>query len=623
MTGVYNLNNGVDVTTLYKGLTTEQKETLEAVVADKKITEAELKKIEEAGIDKSLITNNFTKDVTADAAGDKRTQSKADVKSKIEELTRKYCKDLGKNGGDPYSTANPELNALNKMLDDGEIGQLAADGFTKTQILEIIAGAFPSVGIAPTGEDGSYTRPYGHGADAQKIYDRFTSQLVVATGQDSEEIKAAKAKLATINNQIASNNQNMQVLEVTIEALQEEVQEQLDKAIEDSKDIQEEHKQKAKDAVNNRLNEYTNSNGEMTYEEFQKNISSDLNGLQTKTGRALGDVVNDLVNANHKMNLLKGYVSDLTDLADNNKTLTDEAKATQTEITDLVKEQAAKAEAEGDCQAQCTDPIGFTTDAARYDFFVDTDNNKDITNEQEFLGAKDGFSEVKDLDANGDGLVTGEELDAGNVKVIKTNTDGTQEIVNASDVFKNATDGINLNSYQSTNQDIGEGNTLLGTFSATMDGQSMSGYQTLDSNEWLDKNYEFTDEVEGKGRFAQDGTDITEARDSSEKINLFTIKNTELEGKLSEAWNAWGFTDTMATQLVEASESEAKADGAKIQKGFDEIARKEEEKATQTEEERAKDKEMIEEKLNAKAKAEAEKAKEEEEKEKEDEEKED
>jgi len=118
MTGVYNLNNGVDVTTLYKGLTTEQKETLEAVVADKKITEAELKKIEEAGIDKSLITNNFTKDVTADAAGDKRTQSKADVKSKIEELTRKYCKDLGKNGGDPYSTANPELNALNKMLDD-------------------------------------------------------------------------------------------------------------------------------------------------------------------------------------------------------------------------------------------------------------------------------------------------------------------------------------------------------------------------------------------------------------------------------------------------------------------------------------------------------------------------
>ena len=37
MTGVYNLNNGVDVNTLYKGLTDEQKATLEAAVADKKI----------------------------------------------------------------------------------------------------------------------------------------------------------------------------------------------------------------------------------------------------------------------------------------------------------------------------------------------------------------------------------------------------------------------------------------------------------------------------------------------------------------------------------------------------------------------------------------------------------
>ena len=496
------------------------------------------------------------------------------------------------------------------MLEDGMIGELAADGFTKTQILEIIAGAFPSVGIAPTGEDGTYTRPYGHGEEAQRIYDRFTSQLVVATGQDTAEIKEKKAELAKVNNQISTNNHNMQVLEVTIEALQEEVEEQLDAAIEESKEIQEEHKAKAKEAVNNRLNEYTNSNGEMTYDEFKNGISSDLDGLQSSTGRALGDVVGQLLDANHKMNLLKGYVSDLTELADNNKTLSEKAEGLNTEIADLVKEQAEKAEKEGDSQASCTDPIGFKTDAARYDFFVDADSNQDITNEQEFLGAKDGFKEVQLLDSNHDGIVSGDELDKGNVKVIKTNTDGTQEIVKASEVFKNEADGINLGSYKSTNQDLGEGNTLLGTFNATMDGKSMSGYQTLDSNEWLDKNYEFTDEVEGKGRFAQDQTDVVEAYDASEKINIFTIKNTELEGKLSEAWNAWGFSNTQATALSEMSESEAKREGNSIKKGFEEIARKEEAKATQDEAEKKADKEMIEEKLNAKAKEEAEKAKE-------------
>jgi len=587
MTGVYNLNNNVKIADLYKDLDDKQIESIEKA-SKGGFTAEELKTLEEDGIDTSLIKNNSTKD---DKKTTKKTQSDADVKAKAKEIAEKYAAVAG--GGDRYSAENPQLQALNDALDDGVVLQLGKEGFTKTQILSIIAEAFPSVGIAPTGEDGSYTRPYGHGAEAQKIYSRFTQHLLSATGVDSEEIQAAKTKLATINNQITSNNHNMQVLEVTIEALQEEVEEQINQAIEDSKDIQDEHKQKAQDAVSARLKEYSSSNGEMTYEQFQQNLSGDLKGLQTKSGRELSDVVCSLVDANHKMSLLKGYVSDLGELQDNNTTLTEEAKTVKTEIDDLVKEAAEKGDS-ADPQASCTDPIGFTTETARYDFFVDSDNNEDITNEQEFLGAKEGFSEMRALDTDNDGLVTAAELDAENVKVVKTNTDGTQEIVKASEVFKNATDGINLSSYKATNEDLGEGNTLVGTFNATLDGQSMEGYQTLDSNEWLDKNYEFTDEVDGIGRFAKDSEAIVEAYDSSDKINIFTIKNTQLDENLTKAWQAWGFSDDMTNLLNETLAQEGKNKAGKIQDKFEQIARKEEEKTEWSEEEMKADLEKFE-----------------------------
>lgn len=572
MTGVYNLNNGVKISELYKDLNEEQIESIEKA-ADGGFTVDELKSLEEDGIDTSLIKNNSTQEDGEKVTS--KTQSKADVNAKIEELKDKYCSNLDENSGDAYSTANPELVAFGKLLDDGVIGELADEGFTKTQIVSIIGGAFPSIGVSAQGESGAYTRPYGHGEDAQSIYSKFSSQLVVATGEDSEEIKAAKAKLATLNSQIASNNHNMQVLEVTIEALQEEVKEQIEQAIEESKEIQEDHKKESQQVVDIALTEY--SSGSITYEEFQERIRSSLNDKETSTQRKLGDVVCDLIDANNKMSLLKSYVADLSELQTNNDLLVEEANATKVSLDELEKEQLENA-SEGDPDASCTDPIGFSTDTARYDFFVDSDKNGDITNENEFLGAADGFSEVSALDTDNDGKVTAAELDAGNVKVIKTNQDGTQEVVSASEVFTADGDGIDLSSYQGTNQDIGNGNTLLGTFNATMNGQTMDGYQTLDSNEWLDENYEFTDEVEGKGRFAQDITDVTESLDMKDKINIFTITNNELETKLGEAWSAWGFSDSMAQTLTEAANSDAKIEGDKIAKKFEEIARKEEEK---------------------------------------------
>lgn len=573
---VYNLNNGVKIAELYSNLDKDEIAKIEDAAKDG-FTTQELKSLEEDGIDTSLIKKNSAKGTT------KETKTDNDVASRAQEIKEKYCKNIKGGADDPYTTSNPELTALNTAMDDGLIAELGQEGFSKTQIVNIINQAFPTIGISAKGDDGSYSRPYGHGSDAAKIYSRFSSQLLAATGEDSEEIKAARAKLAALNIQIADNNHSMQVLSVTIEALQDEVEDQIKEAIDESEDIAEEQKDAAKQAVNKRLNEYTSKNGEMSYEEFQSAVSGDLSGIQTKSGRQLSNVVISLMDANHKMNLLKNYVSEMSDLQNMNQDLSSQATAAKSELDTLIKESIENA-SEADPQAECTDPIGFSTDSARFDFFVDRDNNGDITNESEFLGATDGFSEMKKLDNDSNGIVTAQELDKAGVKVIKTNKDGTQEILNASDVFKDVNDGIDLSSYKSANEDIGNGNTLLGTFSAKMNGAQMEGYQTLDSQEWLDKNYQFTDESDGVGRFAQDSDGVEEALDFSEKINIFTMKNEQLETNLKKAWSQYGFDEETIDRVTSAQNSSAKAKGKAISEKFEEIARQEEEKVEWTQE---------------------------------------
>lgn len=578
MTGVYYLRDDVVIKELYKdkGLTNEQLESIEEASKDG-FTQDELAKLEEANIDTSLIINQSQNIDTNISIGNK-TQD--DVENKIKELKEKYCQNLKEYNGDVFSASNPQLQALNQALEDGVILLLGKEGYTKTQILQIIEGAFPQTQIKSTGEDGSYNRPIGHGKEAQKIYSRFTSHLLSAISNfETNEIKEKRKELAKINSKITLNNQEIQILEVTIESLQQEVEEQLDKAIEESKDIQDEHKQKAKDCLKNRLEEYKSSNGEMTYEEFKKNISSDLGNFQTSTNRKLDDVICSMLDANRKMGLLNNYLSEIKNLSDENIKLSAEANVVKVDLDKLVKEAEKNATANNsrDPQANLTDPIGFYSEEKRYDFFVDVDGNDDITNETEFLGAQEGFSEVIKLDTNNDGLVNADELNNANIKIIQTNSDGEQEILNASQIFNLSTDGINLSTYKETNKDIGNNNTLLGTFNVSLNNEDLNGYQTLDAHEWLDKNYNFTDEQAGLGRFAKDYVgNVTVYSINSEKINIFEQKNIELSQKADQVFNNLAIDKTILELQTKGLSNEYDKKAKAIDEKFDDIARKDE-----------------------------------------------
>ena len=361
-------------------------------------------------------------------------------------------------------------------------------------------------------------------------------------------------------------------MKASIEKLQTEVEQAIEEAIKESEEIAEEQKAEAARIVNEQLNAYTSANGEMTYEEFEANVSSKLDALSSDGNSKMSQVIRNIMNAESKMGTLKNYVTQMGTLIQENNTLTDQVKTKTADMSKL-KEELANTE-DPDCN-RC-DPIGFTHGNARYDFFVDKDGDGQLSNEKEFLGAENGWAEMAQLDKDGDGRITGDEM-AG-LKMVVTNADGTQVVKDASELFNDDTDSINLGSYNTLNQELSNGNALLGTFDFSIDGQvSNKGYNTLDKIDWLDENYDFSDKDKGIGRFAQDETGNVQALDMTEDFANFEAKVDELEGKLTQAWANIGVNrDDVKNQIGLMAENKAKAQGQLIDEDFKAIQRKQE-----------------------------------------------
>ena len=185
------------------------------------------------------------------------------------------------------------------------------------------------------------------------------------------------------------------------------------------------------------------------------------------------------------------------------------------------------------------------------------------------------------LDTNGDGKVTKDEMSG--LKMVVTNSDGTQTVQNAADLFTE-TDSINLNSYNAVNQDLSNGNTLLGTFDLTFNGEKIdNGYNTLDKVDWLDDNYDFSDKDNGVNRFAKDEFQATEALDFSDVFAEFEANADKLDAKLTSAWSKIGIErDEVKSIIVDSARSQAQSSAKEIDENFQQIAKEKEIQESQT-----------------------------------------
>ena len=181
------------------------------------------------------------------------------------------------------------------------------------------------------------------------------------------------------------------------------------------------------------------------------------------------------------------------DILENNneiKSIIKDIVSKQKELVSKLKEVDTKiAQCEAEIQSRqggggC-DPIGFEKDGISYDFIVDRNDNGVFDGANEFMGAENGFDEMKALDKEGNGVIEGNELYG--VTMVKTNKKtGEQTFISA---IEAGVTKLDLSTYQKTNYKDINGNDHIGKFNIEAQGSVIEGYQTLDSMAYLNANF--------------------------------------------------------------------------------------------------------------------------------------
>ncbi len=478
----------------------------------------------------------------------------------------------GQTSGDKYKAANnPGLVALGQALDAGVLDELAGKGFTRSEIVDIIAGAFGDTGIKNVANSDKFEVPYGHDQAAKDIYSKFITKMSEAA-LSSPEIAALEGQISQLTDQLNFNISSTKSIDSQIKDLKAQITKLVQDAIDEVEGLEESYKQRAKQTVESQVADY---DGTEPYTTFESNLMTALRGLGGEYAEKMASAAQKMAKAQYMFTSITNLVSSLEVLNNSNDTL-------RSQISDKEGQLAIKKAELANVQPKRTDPIGFNLEPnVRIDFFLDLDENEDISNEMEFLGAENGWAEMMAIDtsaegSDGAGKVDADELNnaftngvnlgdgrQGKLRAVKTelNADGTiksQTVINDAGQILSGSDYMDLNSYQANGNMFETGNILQGTFDVVKGGATLSGagYQTLDTLEWLDANYNFTDKDEGVGRFAQG--EISGTTDL-EEVLASSISLTETESELSEGWAALGLNgDDISADLQAAFTTEQK-----------------------------------------------------------------
>ena len=528
--------------------------------------------------------------------------------------------DLGQIQGDSYSSGNPYVGALGSAVEDGLVEELFNSGFNKSEVADIIGSAFKGTGIKGNGA-GGYTVPYGHDNQAKEIYNNLINAMANAAATaagnvdfaNDDKIKELQGQIDANNViiqgnnfQITANNAQIEKISAQIQELKTQAEEEIHQAIVDSNNIAEESKAQVQNAISKHLDEYANSQGAMTYEDFRANVAGEIDGIDANTQGNLKDVTCRILDANDKLSQIDGLLGNLgallaenSDLLADNNNLANINSDLASQIEERTKELEAEAEANSsssaDSDSSRCDPIGFENGGKKFDFFVDADGDGQLSNASEFLGAEDGWDAMKAFDVEGganggDGKITKAELMKNpDLKMVVTDANGNQEIKSVAEVFADAADDdvvIDLNSYKEVNADVNENVHMLGKFEVDLDGigkgaDAIDGYNTLDTLDYLNANYDFSDADKLTA-----GSDTTLAGSDAITKDNFNINGQtfeELEAEIANLHDDFeaalleiGMDEADIETFTKAESKNAQAYATNIQDKFDSDAAKEE-----------------------------------------------
>lgn len=378
-----------------------------------------------------------------------------------------------------------------------------------------------------------------------------TTNSNLSSEQIQNQIDTAEKNLANIQKEKEETDEKIAQLQQQATELKEEIDTAIEEAIKSANKYTEEQQERIKNTVDSVMEEYLS--GAISKEEMKAKLGTLLGEIDPELPSEITSVLDSI---DSKINELQQITSTIAELQTISECFGKQIENANQRLENLCaqKEEAEKREEEA---AKC-DPIGFVTDDGKIcDFIIDRNGDGKFNNETEFLGAENNWNEMINLDklGNNDGVVSADEMQNAGVKVLVTDADGKQSIVDVADL---GVEEVDLSTYQSVNQQIGNGNEVLGVFGMTINGkQTNDTYNTLDSIDWLDKHYSnmFTDKAEGKGRFA---TESGLAEKQPGKMNIAPIFDLSdinaLRERLQEANNIFVQDAKILNDTKEAAE---------------------------------------------------------------------
>jgi len=414
--------------------------------------------------------------------------------------------------------------------------------------------------------------------ETDKVEDTEASEATKAAGAsaavsgtttvESEEAKKIKEEIEELQDKKDKNEEKMEKIEANIEKLAKSAEKNIMEAAKAQEDAVAEHEEETQKVLSENIQKYIEANKEggegMSKDELQANIKGALPSTPE-----VGDAVAALAAASEDVSEIDANLSELNDLISDTQSIENDIALKQSEYEAAVNVQDVPSTDDytsdtddATCQPTC-EPQGFQdNEGNQYDFFIDKDGNGDLSNESEFLGYEGGkegqeaaWSEMTDLDTNLDGVVDADELTAGGVMVYKTDADGNQQAMTIEEAFGKDSDlaisttqdavakeGVGPNNF--TTGTGSENNELWGTFDVTLNGESLSGYQTNDDLDWLKDNYNFTDYANGTSNAGNADSSVLEySEDLQTHANFFeiyTAKSAEYKEEIQAGYENLG-----------------------------------------------------------------------------------
>ncbi|MBR6162267.1 hypothetical protein IKQ26_00015 [bacterium] len=354
------------------------------------------------------------------------------------------------------------------------------------------------------------------------------------------DLEEVRLKVDDYKKKIRDNKAKIAELQGQLDGIYDSIDKTVAEYIDKAEDIEEEVKEEVKRLTLAEIEKY--KNGEYkSKDELYAAIKAGVENIMSAS--AISNLMTELENVlNQKEAEAQPIIAQINSLQNENTTLENEVESLQQKENALVKELATvAAKEEEEKKAKSCDPIGFTVQeddgsTYQYDFYIDRDNNGQLTDSSEFLGAQGyaaggqeaGWSEMAALDTDKDGYVSAQEMIDGNVQVVMTAVDKdgnkVQKNLSIAEAFGVDSD-IKVNTRQNAlksndaapmNFNEDSGNTLLGNFNVTMNGEQYTGYQTADTFDYLNNNYTFssgeaentTQNVIDSGRVVNGASDV-------------------------------------------------------------------------------------------------------------------